>query len=307
MPPDAREVIQAPGPWTHTEVSANGVRLHVVEAGTGPLVLLLHGFPQFWWSWRHQLSALADAGFRVAAPDLRGYAGSDKPPRGYDAFTLAADVAALVRVLGERDAIVVGTDWGATLAWTVALTHPRVVRRLAVIGMPHPLRLQQALLHDPRGQASASRHTLTFQLPRYAEGLLTRDEGAYIGQILNDWSGPRWPRTADFADAADRYRAAMQLPAAAHCALEYHRWLVRSQLRTDGWRYRKVMSRPVGVPTLQLHGGADPNMLARSAQGSGRYVAAPYEWRAFAGIGHFPAEEAPELVSGELIAWAKTA
>ena len=108
------------GPWTHRDLSANGVRLHVAEAGEGPLVLLLHGFPEFWWAWRAQLPALAAAGFRAVAPDLRGYGGSDKPPRGYDLPTAASDVAALVRALGERDAVVVGHDWGGLVAWTMA-------------------------------------------------------------------------------------------------------------------------------------------------------------------------------------------
>ena len=108
------------GPWTHREVSAGGTRFHVAESGSGPLVLLLHGFPEFWWSWRHQLPALAAAGFRAVAPDLRGYGASDKPPRGYDVPTLAADVAGLVRALGEREAVVVGHDWGGLLAWASA-------------------------------------------------------------------------------------------------------------------------------------------------------------------------------------------
>jgi pimeloyl-ACP methyl ester carboxylesterase len=90
-PPDPSSV-RIPGPWTHREVSANGIRLHVAELGTGPLVLLLHGFPEFWWSWRHQLPALAAAGLRAVAVDLRGYGDSDKPPRGYDLWTLSGDV-----------------------------------------------------------------------------------------------------------------------------------------------------------------------------------------------------------------------
>src|SRR5918992_4221940 len=91
------------GPWAHRFVSANGSRFHVVELGSGPLVLLLHGFPEFWWSWRHQLVGLADAGFRAVAVDLRGYGDSDKPPRGYDAWTLAGDVGGLVKDLGGAE------------------------------------------------------------------------------------------------------------------------------------------------------------------------------------------------------------
>src|ERR1700755_2451167 len=124
-PPD-EESIRLDGPWTHRTVRANGIALHVAELGTGPLVLLLHGFPQFWWAWRQQMIDLADAGFRAVAVDLRGYGASDKPPRGYDAPTLAADVAALVTSLGSSDAMVVGTDVGGTLAWTMAACPSRV-------------------------------------------------------------------------------------------------------------------------------------------------------------------------------------
>ena len=111
------------GPWRHREITANGQRFHAVEAGEGPLVLLLHGFPQFWWSWRHVIPVLADAGFRVVAPDLRGYGASDKPPRGYDLATLSNDVTGMIPALGERKAIGVGHGWGGLLAWTTAVLH----------------------------------------------------------------------------------------------------------------------------------------------------------------------------------------
>src|SRR3954449_3330093 len=134
-------VVMLDGPWTHRFVSANGTRFHVVEAGTGPLVLLLHGFPEFWYAWHHQLTALADAGFRAVAVDLRGYGASDKPPRGYDGYTMAGDVAGLIRALGERNATGVGAGYGGTLAWITAAFHPRLVHRLIVLSAAHPLRL----------------------------------------------------------------------------------------------------------------------------------------------------------------------
>jgi pimeloyl-ACP methyl ester carboxylesterase len=302
--PDASTVL-VDGPWMHREVSANGIRLHVAEAGTGPLILLLHGFPEFWWSWRHQLVGLAEAGFRVAAADLRGFGASDRPPRGYDGFTLAGDIAGLVRALGERDAMIVGHDWGGLLAWAVGTLHPRVVRRLVVIAAPHPRRLRAALLQDPRGQLRASRYALMFQAPRYAEARLTRDGGAYVAELFRRWAGPRWQLTADYADAVRRCRDAIGIPATAHCALEYYRWAVRSLPRPDGLRYARQLAQPVTAPTLQLHGQLDGSLLARTAQGSGRYVAAAYEWRLLDSIGHFPHEEAPELVTGELLRWAK--
>src|SRR5688572_25435966 len=167
------------GPWTHRFVNANGSRFHVVEQGTGPLVVLLHGFPEFWWAWHRQLPLLADAGFRAVAVDLRGYGASDKPPRGYDGYTLAADIAGLIRALGERSATIVGSGLGGMVAWTVASFHPSLVRRLVVLGAPHPLRLRAAIFADPRGQFTASTPALKFQLPRY-EHVLTRDGAAAV-------------------------------------------------------------------------------------------------------------------------------
>ncbi len=300
--PDANSVLLA-GPWSHRDYSANGIRLHVAEAGDGPLILLLHGFPQFWWSWRHQLNTLSSAGYRVVATDLRGYGASDKPPRGYDAVTAAADVAGLVRALGERDAMIVGHGWGGLLAWSVGALHPRVVRALAVLSMPHPRRLRAAALGS-RQQFRAAAPLLGFQLPRYPEQRLTRNGGAHTGRLMRAWAGPAWRATPDFTDAVARYRSAIQIPQAAYGAMEYYRWAVRSLPRADGLRYIRAMAAPVTAPTLQLHGAADTFLLPAAAVGSGRYVAAAYRWRLIDGVGHFPAEEAPEQVSAELLAWA---
>ncbi len=298
-------VVAVEGPWRHRTVSANGARFHLVEAGEGPLILLLHGFPQFWWAWRNQLAGVADAGFRVVAVDLRGYGASDKPPRGYDAYTLSADVAGMIRALGERDAVVVGHDWGGLLAWSVAAMHPRVVRRLVVLSMPHPLRLRSALLTDPRGQLKSSGFLFGFQAPRFPESTILAEDAAFVERLLQRWSGPQWARTDDFTEATRRYREAIQIEAAAHCALEYYRWMGRSIIRPSGWRFAKLLQGPINAPTLQLHGAQDPCLLPRTAQGSGRYVAATYEWQLVPGVGHFLHEEAPDLVTGELIRWAK--
>jgi pimeloyl-ACP methyl ester carboxylesterase len=262
---------------------------------------LLHGFPEFWWSWRHQLAPLAEAGYRVVAADLRGYGTSDKPPRGYDAYTLSSDVAGLIRSLGERSAVLVGQDWGGFLAWTTATFHPKLVSRIAILGMPHPLRLRHALLSD-RGQLKASRHLFAFQVPR-CEHRLTRKDAAWVGELIRSWSGPQWTDTADFEEYERVCREAIQLPQSAFCAMEYYRWALRSLTRSSGWRFTSMLTEPVAVPVLQLHGALDTCMLPRTAAGSGRYVSGPYEWRLLRGVGHFPSSEAPGLITEELLRW----
>jgi pimeloyl-ACP methyl ester carboxylesterase len=300
--PVEESVVLVDGPWRHRNVTANGARFHVVECGPadGPLVLLLHGFPEFWWAWRAQLVALGDAGFRAVAPDLRGYGASDKPPRGYDAYTLSSDVAGMVRALGARDAVVVGHDWGAVLAWTVATLHPALVTRLAVVGMAHPVRLREALVTD-LAQLRASSHIGFFQLPRVPEARLTRAGGAYAGELLRRWGGPGFPDPETEA----RCRQAVQVPGVAHCSLEWYRWAVRSRTRPSGLRFLRLLDRGVEVPTLQLHGAVDTCVLATTAHGSGRWVHAPYELQVLDGVGHFLHEEAADHVSGALICHAR--
>ncbi len=287
------------GPWSHRSVSANGTRFHVAESGDGPLVLLLHGFPEFWWTWREQLSSLSRAGFRAVAVDLRGYGGSDKPPRGYDLVTAASDAAGLIRSLGEANAVLVGHDWGGLIAWTVAAYYPKVVTRLAVVSVPHPLRLSAAVLSDPLHQGRSSGYALRFQLPLLPERQLLRDGAQQVGRMLSAWSGPGWPDQA----TERNYRAAMCLPSVAHSALEYYRWLVRSRLRPDGLRYARSMRAPIQAPTLHLHGSLDSCVLPSAAAGSGRHVEAPYRWRLIVGAGHFPHEETPGRFDAELRAW----
>lgn len=302
-PPDASSVL-LDGPWTHHDYSTNGVRLHVAEAGSGPLILLLHGFPQFWWAWRHQIVALAEAGYRVVAPDLRGFGASDKPPRRYDVMTTAGDIARLVSALGEQEATLVGHDLGGSLAWTVARFRPAVVSKLIVLAAPHPRRWRAALVSDIK-QFAASSHVFGFQTPRLPEQRLTRDGAAEVGRLMTEWSGQSWSRTTEFAEARDRYQQAMLIPQAAYGAVEHYRWAVRSLPRPDGLRYTRRMSMPIGMPTLQLHGEDDTCVLPTTALGSSRYVSSTYEWQSIPGAGHFLPEEVPDLVTGEILRWIK--
>ena len=301
--PDS-SVVLVDGPWTHRTVRANGIALHVAELGTGPLVLLLHGFPQFWWGWHRQLVDLADAGYRAVAVDLRGFGASDKPPRGYDAPTAAADMAALVTSLGERTAMVVGNDIGGLLAWTMAANHRQVVRSLVLLGAAHPLRLRTAMVRDS-GQRRASAYALrTFQVPRRPEHLLARD-GTWVRHLYDEWTGPRWRGTPGYHADVARFGEAMRVHPVGYCTAEYFRWLVRSLPRGDGRRFAASLRVPITAPVLQLHGDFDRCVLPATAQGSGQYVTGEYEYRVLDGVGHFPHSEVPEMISGELLRWAK--
>ncbi|MDP7706463.1 alpha/beta fold hydrolase [Mycobacterium sp. TY815] len=303
MPAPDPSVVRIDGPWRHLDVHANGIRFHVVEAdagnpngaGTGrPLVMLLHGFGSFWWSWRHQLRALAGA--RVVAVDLRGYGGSDKPPRGYDGWTLAGDTAGLIRALGHSSATLIGHADGGLACWATALLHSRLVRGIAVISSPHPAALRRSTL-TRRDQGRALLPTLLrYQAPLLPERLLTRHDGAEIERLVRSRSGPKWLATEDFSQTIRYLRQAIQIPGAAHCALEYQRWAVRSQLRGEGHRFIKSTTAQLGVPLLHIRGDADPYVLAAPVERTQRY--APHgRYVSVAGAGHFSHEESPEEIN----------
>jgi pimeloyl-ACP methyl ester carboxylesterase len=287
------------GPWQHRFVAANGARFHVAEQGEGPLVVLLHGFPQFWWAWRHQMGALAGAGYRAAAMDLRGYGASDKPPRGYDTPTSTADVASVIRSLGESQAVVVGHGWGAWTAWSMPALTPTEVRAVAGVAMPHPLVLRRASVTSLR-QMRANAYLAGLQRPFVPERQMTKD-GGYVQRVLREWASPEgiWPSLEE----ERRYADAMALPFVAHSAAEYHRWIVRSQLRPDGWGFAARLRKPVAVPALHLHGEHDSVVLPSSSTGSAAHCAGPFEKHLVAGAGHFLPEEAPGTVSGLLLDW----
>jgi pimeloyl-ACP methyl ester carboxylesterase len=299
--PDPAEVVRRPGPWTHRDVTANACRFHVVEAGDGPLVVLLHGFPTFWWTWRHQLVSLAAAGYRAVAVDGRGYGGSDHTPHGYDPLTLAADVAGLIRALGEPTAFVVGNGWGGLVAWTVAAVHPDLASGVVPVGMPHPARLRAAFVSDAE-QRRRGRFAIGFQRPFVPERQLTRDDAALVERYLRDWSGRpdgAWPDR----ETVDTYRAAMLVPNTAHCSVEFHRWAVRSLPRRDGRRFQAAVADPVTVPVLHVQGDLDGVVLPSSVDGSEAFAAAGYERVDLDGLGHFPHEEDPARFDGVLIPW----
>jgi pimeloyl-ACP methyl ester carboxylesterase len=295
------EPVEIPGPWQHRHVAANGARFHVAEAGPphGSLVLLLHGFPEMWWAWRHQVPALAEAGHRVVAMDLRGYGGSDKTPNGYDPMTLAQDVSSVVKVLGARRAVLVGHGWGGYVGWATAAIHPREVAAVCVLSAPHP---RSMLVQAWSGAAwPAVRHVLAMQLPMVPERRLASPRSGALVTHLRSWSGPG----SDFPDeeSLETYQRAIGLWPSSHCALEYHRWLFRSRIRADGRRFSSLLRAPVAVPVCTVVGDRDPAVPVAAMAASRGHVSGPVSEHVLAGVGHFPHEEDPAAVTALLLGW----
>jgi epoxide hydrolase 4 len=290
-------------PIERLTVNANGIRFEAAAAGPedGPLVLLLHGFPELARSWRHQLPALAASGHRAVAPDLRGYGETER--RGpYDPETLASDVAALVWALGRERATVVGHDWGGVIAWAAAARHPDVVERLAVLNAPPLPALAAEVLRNPH-QARRSAYIAYFQLPRLPERRLVADDAAFVARALRGGSFVRgiWPD-----EELRHYRTAFSDRAAAAAALAYYRAAMR---RARGER-RAARRSPVAAPVLILWGLRDRFLGLRTvAPERLRPLLAPGNaplLHVHEQAGHFLQNEAPDWVNERLVAWLGT-
>ena len=233
----------------HRDAAIGSLRLHYVELGEGPLVLLLHGFPEFWYSWRHQLPALAAAGFRAVAPDLRGYNRSDKPTAvsAYNTEALSGDVAGLIRHLGAERAVVVGHDWGGALAWEFAMRYPDLLERLAILNAPHRERFLRAL-RTPR-QLRKSWYMFFFQLPGLPETFLRRNDYAELRRTFR--ADPARPDAFSGADI-ERYIEAASQPGALTAGINYYRALFRQP--PARWR---AGLRPITAPVLIIWGEQD--------------------------------------------------
>jgi len=281
---------------THHTATVNGVRLHYVEAGTGPLVVLLHGFPEFWYSWRYQIPALAEAGFRVLAPDLRGYNESDKPAgaANYRVELLSADLVGLLQSAGAERAHIVGHDWGGALAWDLAMRHPERVERLVVLNAPHPA----AFLRELRtpGQLLKSWYILFFQLPWLPEWWLGRGDLAFLERILKE--EPVRPHAFTDADVA-AYRAAFRQPGALTAALNWYRALLRR-----GPRQLRRELRVIDVPTLLIWGERDRYLGVRLTKGLEPWVRRLRIER-LPNASHWVQADAPEQVNAWMVGFLR--
>jgi pimeloyl-ACP methyl ester carboxylesterase len=236
------------GDLRHGYADLSGSRLHYVEAGEGPLVVLLHGFPEFWFSWRFQISTLADAGFRVVAPDMRGYNLSSRPSAvmEYEIDHLSGDVRDLIVERGAERALLAGHDWGAAVAWATASAHPEVVERLAILNVPHPRRFLQGLRRPQ--QMLKSWYIFFFQLPWLPERLASaRNWRAFRYGFEHD------ARTGAFTQGdIERYIEAWSQPGAATAMINYYRAISRQTPSRAEARIRQITA-----PTLVIWGERD--------------------------------------------------
>lgn len=252
--------------FQHSHLDVGQVRLHVVEArpdawsDATPLVVFLHGFPEYWESWRHQLSFLREQGYWAVAPDLRGYGDSDKPWEvgEYEIEKLAADVAGLIRALGRKKAIVVGHDWGAVVAWAFAQEHQEMLERLAILNVPHPLRMERALQRSPR-QMLKSWYIFFFQLPKLPELVIARNDYAFIRHAFGADGVPQ--------EEIERYVAALRKPGVVRSGVNYYRAVIRRLVKGN-------IPKPVVIdrPVLVLWGDRDRALGKELAEPPIRFV-----------------------------------
>lgn len=267
---------------SHHFAENSGVRLHYVTLGEGPLIVMLHGFPDFWYTWRHQMPALAGA-YRVAAPDLRGYNLSDQPKGGepYAMRHLLGDVAAVIRDLGEERAILVGHDWGGAIAWQFAMHFPEMVERLVILNLPHPQGLARELARNPEQQRN-SEYARAFQ-----------EEGAHERLDLERLTG--WVRD-DAARA--RYREALGRSDFEALLHYYKQNYPRPPYREPRGPVVKVQA-----PTLVIHGLDDEALLPGGLNDTWQWVERDLTLVTLPGAGHFVQHDAAEAVTRVLTNW----
>jgi pimeloyl-ACP methyl ester carboxylesterase len=278
----------------HGYAELDTVRLHYVEAGSGPLVVLLHGFPEFWFGWRDQIDALAAAGLRVVAPDMRGYNLSSKPAGvgSYALPLLAGDVRDLIaeRGGGEDGARLVGHDWGGLVAWATAANHPASITRLAILSMPHPRRMLEGL--RTARQLRKSWYILGFQLPWLPERLLRLRRFEALRRPLEHDA-----RAGAFSPAdIDRYVEAWSQPGAVTAMLGYYRATIRARLKRESEQFA-----PVTAPTLVIWGERDRHLGAELAEPHAADVPGLQRVERIPSASHWVAHDEPELVSRLLI------
>jgi pimeloyl-ACP methyl ester carboxylesterase len=277
--------------FEHRFIETNGIKLHVVVGGSGPLVMLLHGWPEFWATWRHVMRPLRDAGFTVCAPDLRGFNLSDKPKNvsEYSLDHSVGDVVGIIKALGHEKAHVIGHDWGGALAWQLAQTRDDVIDKLVIMNAPHPRLFVKRL--RKLDQLRRAYYMFVFQVPVVAEKLVSADDFRPIKNVLK--YQPR--RKGAFDDEDMRvYKEAIKQPGALTGGLSWYRAAFRQALRGQGMPSKRVIERP----TLILWGLSDEALPPENLDGLERVVRELRIVR-IADCSHWVQHERPDLVVEE--------
>lgn len=284
--------------WQHLFVDTNKIRLHCVSQGQGELVILLHGFPEFWYSWRYQIPALARH-FKVVVPDLRGYNDSDKPDNGYDLDTLAADIRGLIEGLGYVRAHIVGHDWGGAIAWHLAQKCPQYLNRLAILNAAHPQKLIQELTGNI-DQLRRSWYLLAFQVPGIPEWLIQQNLGEFVKGVFQ---GQAIRKSAFTTEITQIYQAALEKPGALVAAINHYRQFMLPQ----NWvKHFTQQPHPVTAPTLILWGKEDSLLSQKLTEGLDRVISAPFWLKVIPECGHWIQQEVPQTVNRELLDFLRT-
>ena len=267
---------------THGYADSNGVKIHYAKMGAGPLIVMIHGFPDYWYTWRNQMEGLADR-FTVVAIDQRGYNLSDKPAgvENYDMRLLVGDVVAVIRHLGQPKAIVVGHDWGGAVAWQVALNVPQVVDRLIILNLPHPRGLSRELAHNPEQQANSA-YARRFQV-----------EGAEKSLTAEGLAG--WVKDPD---ARKKYVEAFGRSDFGAMLNYYKRNYPKEPYAEDTSPVRKAQ-----MPVLMIHGLKDTALLSPALNGTWDWIEKDLTITTVPDAGHFVQADASDLVTKTMRAW----
>jgi epoxide hydrolase 4 len=277
--------------YNHNYLSVNDVTLHYVTQGEGVLMLMLHGFPEFWYSWRHQIAEFSHD-HKAVALDLRGYNESDKPKaqNAYRLSVLLEDIKGVIEGLGYERCILVGHDWGGMIAWTFTYTYPQLVERLIVLNLPHPAKFSEGLRTLP--QLLRSWYILLFQVPLFPEWLLSQNDCGLLIAILTQTAvNP----DAFPSDAVEAYRTAAAKPGAITAMLNYYRNLWGSNFLQESWDM-------LYVPTLMIWGENDVALGKELTFGTQDYVK-DLEVRYISNCGHWVQQEQPQLVNQYIREW----
>jgi epoxide hydrolase 4 len=278
---------------TEHYIKVNGIQLHYMEEGQGELVILLHGFPEFWYGWRKQIPVLSKK-YRVVAPDMRGYNLSDKPQsvKDYKIDILAKDIAELIKALGEEKAIVVAHDWGGAVAWVVATQYPELVSKLALLNIPHPAEMKKALMGFNMAQWLKSYYIFLFQLPGLPERFIGRDLKSFFTKAFTNFAPKGKPSSITDAEI-DKYVKAYSQPGMLKGAINYY----RATFRQLGGLH---ITGKLKMPVLMIWGEQD-KALGKELTYNTKAYCENLEIIYDPASGHFIQHDNPDLVNQKLM------